>query len=201
MNMNMSGIGGPGTIDTTGGSIGLSGIVGGVGGLIKIGAGTLSLGRPNTYSGGTTISGGILNLASAEVPGVSGPLGVGGVITFAGGRLQYSAANQYDYSSRFSANGNQPISVDTNGQTVTFATAMQGAGSSLSLNDTLGGGMLILAGSNTYTGPTSISGGGPWPARPIRFSPNSDLTINGGTLDATRFGQTIKSLSITSVAC
>ena len=73
--------------------------------------------------------------------------------------MQYSVANQFDYSGRFSTAGNQPICIDTNGQTVTFATAIQGAGTSLTLNDSLGTGKLILAGSNTYTGGTTVTAG------------------------------------------
>ena len=58
--MNLTGIGGNGTIDTTGGNIGLSGNLSGSGGLTKVGPGTLTLGGPNTYSGPTTVNGGVL---------------------------------------------------------------------------------------------------------------------------------------------
>ena len=49
LNMNLSGIGGPGTVDTTGGDIGLSGVLSGSGGLAKVGPGTLTLSGSNTF--------------------------------------------------------------------------------------------------------------------------------------------------------
>jgi autotransporter-associated beta strand protein len=131
-------------------------------GLIVTGGGVLNLSNTNTYNGNTTISNGIVNLGAAETPGVSGPLGepttVAGSLLFGGGTLQYSAANQFDYSGRFDNGtlGNQPISIDTAGQNVTFATAIQGAGTSLTK---IGNGTLTLTAANTYDTGTTISGG------------------------------------------
>ena len=141
-----------------------AGTVSGNGSLTKFGGGALVLDGSNTYTGNTVINAGTLTAGAAETPGISGPLGAqaanaAGTIVFGGGTLQYSAANQFDYSGRFSIFGNQPISIDTNGQTVTFAAAIQGEGTSLTLDDSLGTGKLILLGSNTYTGGTTVVAG------------------------------------------
>jgi fibronectin-binding autotransporter adhesin len=134
-------------------------VVSGSGGQIKTGAGTLILTLPNTYMGTTTLGAGTLNLGGGENPGVSGPLGANtapGAIILNGGYLQYSYANQYDYSGRFSTAANQAYNVDTNGQSVTWATALTSSGGSL---NEVGAGVLTLSASNTYSGGTTVTAG------------------------------------------
>ena len=146
-------------------NINLSGVISGAstGPLNITGGGILTLANTNIYAGNTAINGGTVNLGAAETAGVSGPLGkqlanAAGTILFGGGTLQYSSVNTNDYSGRFDNGtlGNQPISIDTAGRNVTFATAIQGAGTSLTK---VGNGTLTLTAANTYTGNTVISNG------------------------------------------
>src|SRR5207248_288000 len=65
-------------------------------GLNKLGANTLILSGSNSYTGGTTLTNGILSMGSANA------LGTSGTISFLGGTLQYTASNTTDYSARFS---------------------------------------------------------------------------------------------------
>ncbi|MCE9609911.1 MAG: autotransporter-associated beta strand repeat-containing protein [Chthoniobacter sp.] len=118
--------------------------------LTKTTTGTVALSGANTYDGGTNINDGVLALGS------SGALGATGAISFGGGKLQFSAGNTTDYSARFSADPSQAYALDTNGQDVTFATALTSVGGTLAKS---GAGTLTLAVANTHTGTTVVSGG------------------------------------------
>jgi len=107
-----------------------SGVLSGSGVLAKSGAGALTLSGANTYTGGTVLAGGTLSLGSANA------IGTTGAISFTGGTLQATASNSTDYSSRFSTAAAQCYSIDTNGRSVTWATALTSSGGSLMLNDT-----------------------------------------------------------------
>jgi fibronectin-binding autotransporter adhesin len=127
-----------------------SSIISGSGGLTKNGTGTLALNAANTYTGTTTINGGILALGNA------GALGGNGSLTFGGGTLRYSAANTADLSSRITGSTGA-ISIDTAGQNVTFASAL--AGSNTGGLTKSGAGTLTLSGASAYAGATTIAGG------------------------------------------
>jgi fibronectin-binding autotransporter adhesin len=146
------------TFLATSGSV--SAVLAGSGGtLTKTGSGTVVLSGANGYSGTTTLAGGVLSLGVAENAGTSGPLGTNtdaGAIVLSGGTLQYTASNQFDYSSRFSTTAGQQYAADTNGQAVTWATALGSSGGSLTKS---GAGTLTLTNANTYDGGTTITGG------------------------------------------
>jgi autotransporter-associated beta strand protein len=135
-----------GTLKNTAGSLSLT----------KIGTGTQTLSGASTYTGGTAINGGILNVNGTETPNISGPLGASGTISFGGGTLQFGAANTTDYSSRFSSANNQAYSLDTAGQSVSLASALSSSGGTLTK---LGSGTLTVSGNNSYSGATTISAG------------------------------------------
>jgi len=127
-----------------------AGTISSTGRLTKIGTGTQTLSGTNTYTGGTNFNGGILNVGSKDA------LGNTGALSFGGGTLQYGTGITTDYSNRFSNKASQAYSIDTNGQSVTFASALTSSGGTLTKSGT---GTLILLGTNTYTGGTTVSGG------------------------------------------
>jgi len=148
-----------------------SGSLSGSGAVIKLGGGTLTLSGSNGYTGVTSLNGGVLSLGNASA------LARTGTISFGGGSLQYSGSNTVDYSAKISNSGSA-ITIDTNGQNVTFAS---GVGSSNTGGLTKSGlGTLVLSGSNTFFGATTVSAG----ALIINGSlTSSPVTVaSGGTL-------------------
>ncbi len=162
-----------------------SGIIqnsGGTMSVAKTGNGTQVLSGVNTYGGTTTINGGFLNAGVADAG--TGPFGSGGSIAFGGGTLQYSGANNFDYSARFSTAANNAISIDTAGQAVTFATALTSSGGSLKLTNSTGTGTLTLTAAATYSGNTAINGGTLSLSGSGALASNSTVSIGaGGTFD------------------
>jgi len=132
------------------GNLGLGGVISGGGTITMMGGGVVTLAGANTYTGGTNFNGGVVNAGSASALGSTGPL------RFGGGTLQYSAANQSDYSARFSSAAGQAYRIDTNGQSVTFASALTSNGGTLAK---LGAGTLTLSGNSTFSGGTTVSQG------------------------------------------
>jgi uncharacterized protein with beta-barrel porin domain len=143
----------------------------GAGALIKQGTGVLTLTANNLYSGGTTISGGLINFTTASNFGTGG-------ITLNGGGLQWAAGSTADISSRLTALGTGGGTLDTNGNNVTLASAISGTGGLTKQ----GSGLLNLTGANTYTGLTSVSGG----TLAVNGSVTSNVTVgSAGTLGGT----------------
>ncbi len=143
--------------------------------LIKTGSGTQILSGVSSYTGGTTINGGTLSFAY-------GALGTG-LITFGGNStLQWYGANSQDISSLLTINDGVIGTIDTNGNNVTFASAIViGAGQSGTGGLTKAGlGTLTLAGANAFTGPTTIIAGVVNYTNATAFGTNSAITIQAG---------------------
>ena len=122
-------------------------MISGAGALTKPGLGTLTLTANNLYSGGTTVSGGLVNFTSANNFG-------SGNILLNGGGLQWAAGNSADISSKLAPLGAGGGIFDTNGNNVTFATGLTGTGGLAKQ----GLGTLNLTGNNTYSGGTTVLG-------------------------------------------
>lgn len=149
------------TFDTQGNTATIAGTIadgtGGPAALLKANSGTLNLTGANTYSGGTTINGGILNIKSDAALGTV-PASPATNITFTNNStLQFGANNVTVSASRSVAiNSGVTATFDNNGYAaVGLAGAITGSGSLA----TAGPGILTLSGSNTYTGSTSINVG------------------------------------------
>jgi len=139
--------------------------------LVKEDVGTLILKGENTYTGGTLIKDGILQVSSdGNLGAASGGVGIdGGTLQFAGG---------FD-SARAVRLGSGGGTIDTMGNTDTLSGVVSGTGGLVKE----GAGTLVLSGENSYSGGTAIRDG------VVRVSSDAnlgsaagDLSLDGGTL-------------------
>jgi len=171
----------------------ISGTLSGSKNITKIGAGTLTLSAVNTYTGSTTISAGALSIATITNGGVAGALGNSpngaSNLVLGGGTLQYTGSNgSTDRSFTLSNATTSVIDVSSAGTTLTIsgtATATTGG-----LTKT-GSGTLLLAGSNNYTGDTTVNSGILQIGSNNRISDSSILRVNGGTFNMVTFNDTV----------
>jgi autotransporter-associated beta strand protein len=146
------------------------------GGLTKSGLGTLTLSGNNAYTGTTAINNGTLALGHAN--GLSS-----GNIVFGGGTLQYATGITADVSPHI-VNSASSIAVDTNSNSVTYASAI--ASSNTGGLTKSGLGELTLTAANTYSGGTTVNGG--------------TLTVSGsGTLGSTSGALTVNTGGILGI--
>ncbi len=118
--------------------------------LTKTSAGTLALTGSNTYAGGTTLTSGTLQVNSDASLGATS-----GNLVFGGGTLQLlsSATSSRNYQVSGASNAN----IDTNGSNLTLNTGISRVAAATGGVVKSGGGTLTLAGSNSYTGSTTVN--------------------------------------------
>ena len=95
------------TLGATNLSSTFAGSMGGAGGIIKAGTGTLTLNGTSSFSGGVALTAGVVEAGAANA------LGASGSITFSGNAmLRYLASDSTDYGSRIQ-NSTTAINIDT----------------------------------------------------------------------------------------
>ncbi len=143
-------------------------------GLTKSGSATLTISGTSTYTGGTTISSGTLALGKAEVLANSGAVSVQGGTFDLGG-----------FSETVGAVNIAAGSIDNGILTGSSYAATSGtvgatlAGSGVTLTKS-GAGTLILSGTNTYSGATTVNSGTLHIASTGRINATSGITVQGG---------------------
>lgn len=157
----------------------------GVGSITKTGAGTLLMGRYNTFSGGFTLEEGTVRTNFSGASDLSvGPLGTG-TVTLKGGNLQSVSDNSRTYYNNIvidgsvafgtasgNGSGTQTFSKSAGGSTtlasdstldtianVTWNQDIVGANSTAYRLTKSGAGTLVLGGSNSYIGGFTVTGG------------------------------------------
>lgn len=143
------------TFNTSGNNITFASSFGGTGSgaVTKSGLGTLNITAANSYTGGTNISQGTLSF-------VNGGLGSVGAITFTGtSTLQWNGSNTQDISSRLALSNGVTASLDTNGNNVSFASAIGGTSSTGTTIQKTGSGTLATSFTSTFLGAITVSAG------------------------------------------
>jgi autotransporter-associated beta strand protein len=147
--------------------------------------GTLTLTGNNTFAGTINLQSGVLQAGNAN------SLGTTSKLIFGGGTLAYGGITT-DFSGKFSTATGQAFNINTNGQNVTFATALAGASNTLTK---LGAGVLTLSKTNTYTGATTVNAG---TLKVTGSIASSAATVAGGSLALV--GGTAGAVSVSSGA-
>jgi autotransporter-associated beta strand protein len=149
------------------------GCTSGSGALAKIGSGTLTLSGANTYSGGTAVNAGTLQI------GNNNALGTGLLSMAAGTTLSFTNLGNFTIANNIQISGD-PFFAPPAGTTQTLSGVISDGGSP-GVVDMIGAGRLVLSGVNTYTGGTTISAG------TLQATNNSSVGTGNVKLDAACF--------------
>jgi fibronectin-binding autotransporter adhesin len=138
----------------------------GTGSLVQNGTGNLTLNVANTYSGGTILNTGTLNINNASALG-SGALTInGGTINSTGITLNNNTQNWYG---DFTFTGSNDLNMGTGAVTMNASRTVTVSNGNFTVGGNITGstfgltkngtGTMILTGANTYTGDTTITAG------------------------------------------
>jgi fibronectin-binding autotransporter adhesin len=164
----------------------VSGVISGNGGsIVKVGTGALTLSGANTYTGGTVLHEGRLNVGHSQA------LGTGALSMDDDTTLGFSADGVVLANAVKLTGQNDPV-IDTGAFSATLAGAITGGG----FITKQGTGTLTLSGANTYTGATNVAQGTLKAGAANTFSAASAHSVaSGATLDLAGFNQTVASLA------
>ena len=169
-----------------------AGSIAGDGALTKTGAGTLVLNAANTYSGGTTLNGGVLNVGHADALGT-------GTLTVLGSTLEIQdkapfniyLSNSIDLRSDLTVNFIETVGGGSGG----LAGTIDDTNGAFGIIKT-GDGILTLTGNNGYAGTTNIVGGSLRAQGGYAIGDLSAVTVaTGASLQLFGFAEAIGSLS------
>ncbi len=164
----------------------VSGVISGAGGsFVKVGTGALTLSAANTYTGGTALRQGRLNLGHNQALGT-------GVLAMDDDTTLGFSADGLTIANAIQLTGNQDPVIDTGSFSETLGGAISGAG----FITKQGTGTLTLSGANTYTGATHVAQGTLKAGAANSFSAASAHSVaSGATLDLAGFNQSLVSLA------
>ena len=169
----------------------IEGAVSGAGGIVKSGVGTLTFGSAsNSYGGGTELSEGIVSV------GANGALGnAAGTLFFKGGTLEITGTTFTSTARAISwGTGGGGFKVADASNTFTVGQSLSGSG----VLSKTGPGTLVLSGTNTYTGQTTVSEGTLRLAGGNAIANNGTVSLahaSGVSLDLNNTSETVGTIS------
>ena len=177
--------------------------ISGAGSLNLNGYSSVSLNTASTYTGGTTLNAGTLNINNASAIG-AGPLNISGANTTidntSGAPIALTTANVQDWNYDFTFAGTNDLNLGTGAvpltATRTITTSNTGGTGVLTIGGPISGvgfgitkdgpGTIVLAGANIYTGNTTVNAGsliiGPGGSINSSANPDSNITVASGAV-------------------
>ncbi|MBS0631963.1 MAG: autotransporter-associated beta strand repeat-containing protein [Verrucomicrobia bacterium] len=161
--------------DNTTATATFAGLITGEGNLLKSGNGTLILSGANTYTGSTTVAGGMLTVSANSAAGTGALTVNSGVVNLNNATQSVASLNGTGGTVNLGAGHTL---VTTTGAIDTFAGILEGTGSL----QMAGTGTLELTGANTYTGTTTLAKGILSVGSGSALGNTGEITFAGGTL-------------------
>jgi fibronectin-binding autotransporter adhesin len=197
-------LGGNRTVTATASTLTMSGVVGDGGNgysLTKAGAGTLLLSNANTFSGGVTLSAGILDIGNATALGGGAgtfTITAGTIDNLSGSAMTLTNNNPLAWNGSFTFTGSNALNLGTGAVTLNASPTLTVTANTLTVGGAISGGFgltkagagaLILNGANNFTGGMTLSAGilDLGNATALGTSAGT-FTITAGTIDNTSGG-------------
>jgi fibronectin-binding autotransporter adhesin len=178
-----------------GSDITVTGGISGTGGIAKNDGGTVTLSQANSYTGATTVNGGILRMSADErIADASNLIVSGG--TFDVQTFSETVANVTMSTGAITGTGGGTLTASAFTFESGAATAILG-GSGATLTKTTNG-TVILSGDNSYTGSTNVNAGTLQISASERIAGTSDLNVSGGTFDVQNLTETVRNVTLSS---
>ena len=155
--------------------------------------GSINLSGSNNYSGGTRVIAGSLQLGSSAGLGAgTGALAIGrgGLLDLNGFGAGIGVLTGTGTIDDVTGAGMPVLTFGNGGASGTFSGTIQNSSGTVGLVKN-GGGTQVFSGINTYRGATTVTAGVLMAGASNAFSPNSNVSVTGGTLDATNSPQSI----------
>jgi autotransporter-associated beta strand protein len=180
---------GPSNFTTT-----FSGVVNGSGELVKVGAGKLHLTGSNSYSGHTTVSGGVLSGDTIANSGDSSSFGTGSSFDLAdGATLEYTGSADGS-TNRTLTIGPGEGTIEANFGNLQFTGIINGLGGLKKVGHRA---LKLTYSGNSYAGPTTVSAGKLETGANEVIPDGSAVSVaSGAQLDLNTFTETIGSLAV-----